>query len=400
MTHGSAKRRGRRIFAAALLLLLLPSLSGCENPIHSNFRGISTLQLVQTVGIDETKGLFNLTVSTGKSLEGQAAVIISRPGESYITAEAAIQDYTMKEALFFPNARNLLFGEGAAKALVAEVLDYLARGASMRMNMSMFVVKDSTAKELISSSGKKDYDIAEALASIENVTRHQGSPIVFTCREVISRLAEYDSSLVCAVSASKTEGSIFADAGKLLATPYGYGILRGGELCSYLDMDLTIAANILLNRSALYSLVADMENDIKTTFSAESSNAEYHAEWNGDGGLNRIVIEIETFGRLLEMSAPPDSDREAFLSDAEAVLNEMIKTRCAEVVRRSQELEADFLGLKGILRMEHPKQVLALGEDFISALAAAEIEINVKTTISRSYRLEDTDMLIGGGGGK
>lgn len=383
----------KRFSVAIIFALLLPLFSGCGGLLGANYREIDTLQLVQTLGIDEDKDIYEITISTGKMGESQPPVIISRPGASLLQGENSVQEYSSKEELFFSHTKYAVFGEEAAKKSIPEFLDHLARGARMRMDSTLFVVKGSTAKNLIVQSGKSDYVITDSLSSVERDVKREGSVYPFNCREILRATCEYGSALACAISPSQTEGSVYSESGSLTATPTGYAILREGSLCGYLDAELSWGASLLMGHSGT-GILPLKNGEQKISLSTMPGKTVFSVEWGEDGSLQRINADIEVKGSLLEMSAPPKEEQDAFLKTLSRLFEDEVKLRCDEVLRRSVALESDFLGLLGIIRKQYPAEFAALEGGFVPAMCQAEIVVSVKATVLRSLEREGTQWAV------
>lgn len=386
----------KSIIIIIVLPALLTTLSGCDFFLHSSFREIDTLQMVQTFGIDVKKDSYQISISTGAPIDGQPSVIISRPGESLVQSDQAIQDYSSKEDLYFAHTRYVLMGEDAAKSRTLEVLDFFARSSKLRTDIPMFVVKNSTAFSLISQSGKKNNDITESLSSVERDVKESGFAQAFTCREIIRSLSEYGSALICAVSPSQSEGSIFTETGTLTATSAGYGILREGKLAGYLDKSRSWGANMLTGKSGYSPMVLTIDDSIKVSLHTEAGSTKFDAVWNDDGSLQRITAEVDASGVLVEVSASTKDSQEQFINKISSAFEAEVRSRCEGALAVSQELKADFLGIKGFLRKEYPKQIYAFGDDFVSAMAEAEIEVSVKGTVLSSFDLDNVTQVVEG----
>lgn len=388
--------------ALGMAVCLLP-LSGCGGDLYKNYKEIDTLQLVQTMGIDLEGDRVLLTVSTGQSLKDQPSVTISRSGESIIRATEEIQDYASKEELYYAHTRFAVLGEKAAKELLPEFFDCLTRSSRLRMDLSVFIMKDSTAETLLTESGEKSFNATEGLSSIEKDVKHRGIAYPFNGRELISRLAESGSALICAVVPVQIEGSIFVeDGGVFTAVPAGYGIIKDGKLLGYLDIDQSRAANILMNKVGYGAIALELRDGSYVTVYTEKGGSEFSADWGEDGSLKLIKAEVnlscglaEVGGSLAEMDEAQDEAQ--MIQEIASALEEKLTRDCGEVLQTSLDQNSDFLGLKAILRMKYPSEVSALSTGFASGLSAADFSIKVNCQVSRSYEFEHAEALMEGG---
>ncbi|MEG1908613.1 MAG: Ger(x)C family spore germination C-terminal domain-containing protein [Oscillospiraceae bacterium] len=385
----------RRAAAILLLFALTLSLCGCDGSIYENYHEIGDLQLVQTLGIDSDGESMEVTISTGQSLGDQPAAVISRGGASIIAGMEALQDYSAKEELYFAHTRYALLGDGAAKHALPDFLDYIARSTQLRMDVALFVVKNGTAKNLITLSGKDSADISESLSSVERDVRRRGDSYAFTCREIIRSLAENGSALVCAVGASQTKDSVFSETGEVTATPAGYAIIKNGALCGYLDADAARGANILINRAGYGAVtIKDGRGGILTTF-PDNIDSKISADWGEDGHLKRIIADVELLAGIAELENGVDITDEEFLNFAKTELAQKLKAWCVKTLKASQDLQADFLGLSALLRKNYPREFEKMPNTFCEELSNAELVVNVRGEVRRTYDLEKPAALNG-----
>ena len=101
---------------AAVTALSLALLCGCRGTgsIYSNFREISRIEIITTIGIDRAGEGADVTISSGRSPEGGQRLLMSRRGASVEQAMLSLQDYASSEELFFEHLEYFLVGEDTA----------------------------------------------------------------------------------------------------------------------------------------------------------------------------------------------------------------------------------------------------------------------------------------------
>lgn len=388
----------KKPLAALITAALIPALSGCGGLVYTNYRDLSSLQPIQTVGIDRQAGIYTITASTGESTPGKPPVIISRSGGSISSARESIQNYSSSESLYFAHTRFVIFGEESAKNSIEEFLDFSARSSMIRMDAGLFVVKGDTAENLIINSAAMGIDVTENLSAIRRDVRRQGTAFAFSGREIAASNAEYGSALVCAVKPPERDGDATVDESKMVLVSDGYGIIRQGKLCGFLDEDLAWATNVLLGEPGFASMDLKLSEDQTVSLYSVTGDAKYSARWDADGNLSRIMVDIDVEGYLIEMnSSPTDNEEEEFRNAIAAALENETKARCLEVLTLTQELESDFLKLTGVLRHKYPREIYALDGPFVNTLKNADIEVSVKGSVLRSYDVEGVPQILDGG---
>ena len=178
----------KRLFPLVpLLVLVLVLLGGCGRRwIYSDYREIDQLELIQALGLDADGSLFAATAST-----------VSR-------AMRQMQDYTSRKYIFFGHTAHLLLGEAAAERGIRPCLEHMERNAEMRLNTFLYIVREGTARELITETGREGEGIVPLLVSLEKDVQLMNESHVFTCGEVEESMAEGGSALAAAMSSLTT----------------------------------------------------------------------------------------------------------------------------------------------------------------------------------------------------
>lgn len=382
-----------------LPILLLPALllSGCgkAGAIEENYREISQLQLIQTIGLDSHDQKLTLTVASGKPADGSAPAIISREAGSVALAMNAIQDYGASKQLYFSHVQYAVAGEEYARAGMSAFLDYIERDVRMRMGTDLFVLKGAEAKELISRPGSDSYNISSVLDTVKRDVDYRGDSHVFSIRETVRSLDESGAALVCALRCVDTSGSVFLTETGLSAVPDGYAILKDARLVGYIDSRDAEAASLLLNSLGAAVLSVDSGSGGLIMLEATGSAVSIRPEWAPDGSLDRIRVEAELKAAVSEIgdtSIPLETGD--YMSYLESALSLDMKKRIISVLDASSRLDADFLNLSAALRRDDRQRFDALPEGW---LKDAAFDVSVKCAVDRSYDLGDPANFEGSG---
>ena len=368
-----------------LILACVSLLTGCGgSSIYANYREVEHLLPVQTLGIDASEAGTRLSVSGmgGGSTEGGGSVI-SREGDSIISALRSLQNYAAEQELYYSHCQYLLLGEGYAGEKAGEALDFVARDNQLRLGLSLFAVRGE-ASELISGPGEeKNYEISKVLSSVVRDSKNDGLSHVFSCRETIRSLSRSGAALVCALSPAKTEKSVFPESkDSVTAVPWGYGVLREGKLVGWIEPDISQAASLILGHPG--SAGPRLSDGQGGHIVFEYSDGRVKVQDLGGGRmklsatLTATLAEPDTAGHHITDSR--------LLSEFETALSEDMKGKMEKVLALSKELDADFLELGSHLR-EKP--------DSWPASAQFQVECQVKIDFSRE--LADKMGTSGGG---
>lgn len=374
--------------ALVAAIALTAAFSGCGT-IYANYRETENLQVVQTLGLDSKGAGVTVTASTGQGQGGESGVIISRPASSIISGVEAIHHYSSKEALYLAHTRFVLVGKEAARSDFGEFADFLERSSRLRMDMTLFAVTNGEAKDLITSGGTGDYDITNTLSSIETDAKNLGVGYDTTCREVFRDINEYGAALVCAVASAKTEGAVYSECGDSVPIPAGYVIMKGYESHGVLNEREAWAANLLLNRSGFGSVTLPMTGGETAVLVLNSAEAEFSALWAEDGSLERLDAELTLEADLGELTGNGAASAHAD-DDLSEKLKGYTERFCLQVLEKSRALDADFLGLYGILRGKYPAQAQPFKRLFSQLVSKAEINVTAVCLVSVGYHPEES----------
>ncbi|MGN1003119.1 MAG: Ger(x)C family spore germination C-terminal domain-containing protein [Oscillospiraceae bacterium] len=371
-------------------LLLFPLLlSGCEKAgdIRENYREISQLQLIQTIGLDSSRQGVTLTVASGKQSDGSPPAVVSREARSVVEAINSVQDYDAAEQVFFAHVQYAVAGEEYARQGLGHILDFIERDVRMRMGTELFVLKGATAKDLITGPGSDSFNINSVLDAVKRDVNYRGDSHVFSIRETVRSLDECGAALVCALNCVDTEGTVFLTETGLSAVPDGYAILKDARLVGFLDSRDAEGASLLLDKLGAAVLSVEDGKGGRVTLEATGSGVRIKPQWAADGSLECIKVEAELKAAVAEiddLSAPLET--EEYISALESALSQDMKKRIISALDASSRLDADFLNLAAVLRRDDREKFEALPEDW---LRGAVFQVSVKSAVDRSYDLGD-----------
>jgi Ger(x)C family germination protein len=337
------------------------------------------------MGFDCAGDDFTATISTGIGLENQPALLISRKGKTIPACLEEIENYSSKHDLYFNHTRYLILGENAARSGMAAYFDYVERNSVPRLDNAIFIVKGGSAKELITGSGEKDYDISEHLAIIERDTEDRGESFPFNNREVLRSTYEFGAALICAVEIQNLSGSVASENADITAVPAGFAIIRGDTLVGYIELeDCILGANILLNKTGSGTVTIPDGSGGTASLVLHEVKTAYSGQWQ-NGELIKITVTVDVSAELTAFSdyvglIDPDT-----LVLLEENLENEIRSRCESILQQSRELKCDFLGLAMPLRHDSPGEFSKLSDDFSESLAQCDIAVDVSAKLIYTF---------------
>lgn len=376
----------KKIFTALAAAALLLILSGCKlggTSLYANYRDVEQLQIIQTMGIDKSDTGLKLTISSGHGESSVTPTLISHDGGSMFEAIASLQDYSTREELFYAHLRFAVIGGDAAREGVLPYIDYFQRTPEVRFDTELYLIRNSTAQDLITRSHGASSDASEMLAALSREITNTGIGEVYSVMDVARGLAEHGAALIYAVDTADTEGIIFSDSGEAIAIPAGYGVLRGDKLCGYISGDACHGLDIL-NKQNLIGLITIRTERL---YNLEVTNDKCKIEpvWGDDGTLKSIDISCKLSAAIKEADIAGLDITSDIITDLERRLSAQAKGWILEVMRYIELYDADFLGLGKTLNLSSRTNYLALGKEYLEAIKNAEINVNVESSIARIY---------------
>lgn len=339
-----------RIFRLLVPILTMSLLTGCGGRwVYSDYREIDQMELIQALGMDEEGREITVTASTGGLEE---PVVLRSTSVSISRAMRRMQDYTSRKYIFFGHTAHLLLGESAAAQGVDQYLEHMEHSVEMRLNTFLYVVRDGTAQEAISTAGKARDGAVDLLTSLEKDVQLMSESHVFTCGETAEMLAEQGCCLAAAISLVRQEDILSGEDPVTLAAE-GYAILKDGKLAGYLDPDLARGANLLMDLGGEDVLEVPDGRGSWAALQLIGSRVRYLPEYR-EGELVSLQIRVELDCSLNELRSPGEAGDLETLERLKEEAEQLELDRICRVLERSRALDADFCGVGQRVRAVRP----------------------------------------------
>lgn len=374
------------------------SLSGCSGAtIYSNYREVEDLELIKTVGIDLGKGGTGvvITAGSGLSLAGRAPQVYEMEASTIAEAINKMQKSPAGKETFFSHTEYVVIGESAAKNGISGFLDYIERAQNIRLKTGMFIARDSTAQKLLMDVVSEKTSTADILSFMEKDSQYVGYGEVVTCQDAASSLERYGCALVLALKAKKTP-EIFGESGEYTIVPAGYGIIKDGKLAGYTDEEAAHGIGILMNALKFYNVNVDDGIGGYAALGITKAETKYKPHFES-GELTRLDINIEADANVIELKDPVDIEDKKVRKNMERQIDEEIKKQVESAIELSKEMEIDFLELGGRIERQKPVKFSKIKGSWDEVFKQLEINVNVTTTLKRTYEF-DLSLAMDGGG--
>ncbi len=439
----------KRYISILIVISSLLSLSGCGG-IHTNFREIQQLLVIQTLGLDWEEGGVRVSMAAAAEASGSGPRRMSATGGTINTAIDRSYELSYEESIFFSHVNHILIGEAAAMEDMDGFLDYLCQSPELRIDIPLYIVREGTAEQAVMEVGDGSRGISEVMQAVAEIFATPSDSRVFTVADTISSLERYGSALVCAIrcepgsesSGPQASGDSGGEGGQneetqdtreetqaagsgqeasgeqetktpaggddsgteedsggdeardsassaqgdspIMAGIAGYGVIRDGQLCKYLEPELSVAVGLMTGTVPI-SFVAVKDMDGQTcSLEVYEGSARLEPVWAGPGELKGLELQVEVTASVMETGPSHSSRSEEYINYLTGQLESAVSRQLSSLLQSSMQLKADFLGLAGRVERSSPENYRLMDRDFTEVLPSLELQISVSGRLSHT----------------
>ena len=348
-----------------LLLCLVPGLTGCGG-LQAQRRELAQLRLMESMGLDAAPGGLILSLSAAPSAE-EEALCFSAAGSSLSQAMEQLQSRAGEE-LFCGHLQNILVGERYAQGAPEALLSAVCRSSDLRLDQPVFLVLDGTAREALESG-------AASLRRLSPDREQTGS--VSTAGGILRDLDRQGSSLIRALRlqpSGREKGLV----------PAGYGVLGTEGLLAALPPEEATAAELLTETLSPCPLLLRDGQGRTVTLELQEADRSLRPLFDRQGALTGLAVTVRVRATVLEIEGFPSVAEEGYREELTALLEKELTHRLQQLLQRSRDLEADFLGLGRQLELASPWRCRGLGESLGEKLPELSLRLRVEGELLHS----------------
>ncbi len=428
----------KRYISILIIISSLLSLSGCGG-IHTNYREIQQLMVVQTMGLDREEGSVRVSMAAAAEASGSGPRRMSAAGGTVSTAIDRAYELSYEEEIFFSHVNHILVGEAAAQEDMDSFLDYLCQSPELRIDIPLYIVREGTAEQAVMEVGDGSRGISEVMQAVREVFATASNSRVFTVADTISSLERYGSALVCAIrcepgsestppqggSSGETEESAQGEeqgqSGEnmqqgqseeearqaqetgeggsqqsqkeadtpLMAGMAGYGVIRDGKLCKYLEPELSVAVGLMTGGVPISFIAVEDMDGRPCSLEVYDGSAQLNPVWAGPGELKGLEIRAEVTASVMESGSSRAEGTEEYINYLTGQLESAVSRQLSSLLQSSMQLKADFLGLAGKVERSSPENYRLMEQDFAHVLPSLELQISVSGRLSHTNDIKE-----------
>ncbi len=398
----------KKVIVCTGLMLLLVSFTGCNKNLLPERREIDDLQLVQIIGIDKlpeepdsyliTIASKNLEgeagqqssgsteVSSGSSVGGEKALVLSSTGNTIFDAVRKLQTHSNK-TLFWGHSYYYLIGEEAARDNISKFIDFFTRDHELRIESKLYVVKDSTAKDLIEQFNEGDYYILDKLDSLERNMKFLSISKEMKMHELMKFLDIHHASAripcIHLVNRDEEENKQIKDI-----ETCGYAILSNLKLVGFIGPEISRGMNLITNTvNSSIVTVKDITGQ-KVSLEIISSKTDVIPYFNGDN-LERILLKTKVVSNLGEIHSQVDFANKDYISYIESQQSEILKNEMEKVLKKVLEFKSDCLNICDGVRLKNPLKWHKIEDKWMEILPEIKFDVQVISKVKGTYELSE-----------
>lgn len=370
----------RKCIAVVCAAAITLCAGGCSGgSIYSNYRSISDLMVVQTMGFDLADEGVLLSVSSEGGAE--PPVRLKSAGRSLTEAQETLQGFSGGALLFFGHTSYIAIGQGILDSSVTRFFDCIERDAAFRLCIPVFAVSGGSAEALVMGAGSDEHDATQLFHALEQHMRLRGDMHVFSAAEIASALDQNGAALMCAVKAADAAAvDPAAPEGALAIVPDGYIILNKERAVGHVPMELARGVSIIENMMGAVPVVVG-----NATVQTDDTSCDVTPVFGDNGELTGLKFDARLSVSLAEAEGEFD------VAELARELEDMARGWIEDVLALSVATGCDFLHLGSELEMRHPVALRGAAEHFALVMPNLSFDVRVTADLGRSFHLDLTE---------
>lgn len=399
----------RRIIIGTVLILLLLTLTGCKQNFLPKAKEINDLQLVQVIGIDKLADDPNdcMVTIASKNLEAGSggnsgnmgggtdqdpgssklkALVLTASGKTIFDAVRNLQTHSSK-SIFWGHAEYYLIGEEAAKDDITKYIDFFIRDHELRIESKVYIVKGTTAKDLIEQFNLSGFLILDKLESLGNniglLSTSEEMPVHKLIRFIDVHHASARVPCIQLVDRDSETGKQIKDIDTC-----GYAIFNDFKLKGYIGTDISRGVNLITNNVDTSIVTIKDKTDQDVSLEIISSNTKVEPYFNGDD-LEGILLKTKVTSNIGEVQSQTSFTDEESLKHMESQQSEILKNEMKAALDKILQYRSDCLEICDRVQLSKPLKWHKIRDRWMQLFTSVPIDIQVESSIKRTYDIRE-----------
>ena len=407
----------KKYLLAGVLLVLSFLMNGCgEKTFLPERKELVDLELIEAIGIDKSPDNtedIRVTITSkmdkqgagagrmeekGQAAQGGGVVVVSSEGKTVFEAARKFQTYNKKQ-VFWGHADVYIIGEEAAREDLIKYLDFLSRGQEVRHNSSIFIVKDTTAEELLAISKTGALYVPLLLNNILKSTGFMSVSGKLELIELMGRLDdEYSDIIIPAVHIAQKDpiGQKKDESDEIEIRLEGYAVFKDAKLIAFADKQESMGINFITNKVKLGVVNVKDSTDREVALEIIKANTKIIPRFDGD--TVSVLVKAAVESSVVEMHSTIDIFNEDELEKLEEQQADVIRRYMEEAVRLAQINNSDILGIADRIYHMHPVKWQSLKGRWKEIFPNMRFDFEVASAVKRTYDISQPNKYKAGEG--
>jgi spore germination protein KC len=383
-----------------IFIVAIVSLAGCERDFIPSKEEIDEFDVIQIIGIDQSKenpADIEVTLISQKERKsenetggGKTFDITSGSGPTAFEAQRNLKAHSDKK-MFFGYIDYILIGEEAAAEDIGKYMDYISRNENIRYTPLVYIVSGCSAKELIKQTTTEEKYLGDRLDNIEadiSVLSNFGEATIL---DIMNMLDNPNSAGIIPVIKCvdiKDEKIIGGELPEKDVSTSGYAIIKDFKLVGFIDEAYSRGYNFLMSKvkSAVVS-VPDFSGP-NVGLEVIYGNSKVKATFNEDT-LESVTYKTTIEANIAEQLSRANIWKQSEIENLGNQLSAVVKREMEQVIAKSKELQIDCTDLGEKIRMKHPVKWEKIKDQWRDIYPKLNIQIEVQTRLRRSYDIRE-----------
>jgi len=311
---------------------------------------------------------------------------------SFTEAVRQMQFYSDKN-IAGSHVKYFLIGEQTAKNNIDDALDIISKDQEVRMSGHIYLIKGQTSQAFLEDMVSSEYKVAEKLQSMEEKSTQKSIVNYLSFSDLLAKkLSKPSVYLIPALEMSSSEkltdvkGSE-KEGEETLEKSFnfgGYGIMKNTKLVEYINKEEAIMYNMLTNKSEGGNIDIENSKGEVLSFGLNDISTSYKFEFDNDK-LKKLKITVKFRSNYEEVHTKEDIVYSKDIDKYEKLQEIKIKKQVESLIKKSQPLGLDIVGVGQNLKLAHPYRHEKLKNSFEKDYKKLEVEVKVEASIDRTY---------------
>lgn len=380
----------RKTILCIFSLIIIMALIGCDRGI-TDYKDIDDIIFAKVLAVDKLSTdsdnvRITIAYQTSKSDEQsnsasdkrQSAEITSE-GKTIFEAVRNFDSFSNKK-IFLGQVDFVLFSEDVAKDGLLKYMDFFARYEDVNLNMDTFIVKGTTAKNLLDTASKSDYFVSEYLKAMIKNSKYLSISSEVKLKDIVRTL---DKDYISAYLPSlRLKESLNIDRGKDVEMD-GYAIFNGEKLAGYLNGKEARGFNWITDKVISGVILVKGRDGKDISLEIHSSETKILPVFYNNN--LSVTIYVDMSSNISEQTSPEDIYNEQMLEYLKKQQEQIIEQEIEQTLILAKEMHADAFGIGDSVYHKHPVKWQILKNNWIDTFAKQVINVKVTSEIKRTY---------------